>query len=48
MHKLAGAGVVGGAGQEREESKNPRRLRAVTAEPDTGLEPMNRELRMGA
>ena len=45
MHKLARVGVVGGAGQE---SKNPRRLRAVTAEPDTGLEPMNRELRMGA
>ena len=34
----------GGAEREGEREKIPSRLRAVSAEPDMGLEPMNREI----
>ena len=35
---------VQGRSRERERKRIPRRLHAVSAEPDAGLEPTNREL----
>ena len=35
---------AGGKGAERRRDRIPSRLRAVSAEPDAGLEPVNREI----